>query len=303
MILEPPAKSQTELFANAAVARSQTRYVELANGETPYWVYPATKPSRGTILFVHGYRGTRQGVEPTVGALENYDCIVPELPGFGEAPPLQIEHSIENYADWLDSFVSAVKPEGDLSIFGHSFGTIVIGRYVTKFGKDNRLILMNPVSMPAMKGPRTILTKVSKVWYKIAATIPERAGRWMLGHPLVIWLVTEFLFKGNDPVLKGWIHAQHKRYFSTFANTRMVEEAFTASCEHNLTEYADSINQPVLLLCADQDDITSIEAQREAAKLYANATYVEMLGVGHLPHYERVEVVAKHTDEFITLNR
>ena len=47
----------------------------------------------------------------------------------------------------------------------------------------------------------------------------------------------------------------------------------------------------------------AIEAQREAAKLYANATYVEMLGVGHLPHYERVEVVAKHTDEFITLNR
>jgi pimeloyl-ACP methyl ester carboxylesterase len=83
----------------------------------------------------------------------------------------------------------------------------------------------------------------------------------------------------------------------------MAEEAFIASCSHNLTEYARSINQPVLLLCGDEDDITSIEAQREAATMYADATYVEMLGVGHLPHYERVEVVAKHTDEFITLNK
>lgn len=295
--------SQTESFANSAVGRAVKKSLKLANGDSPYWFYPATEPSRGSILFVHGYRGTRQGVEPIVGALAAYDCYVPELPGFGEAPPLHKEHSIENYTDWLKEFVDAVDIQGDLTLFGHSFGTIVIGRYVTKYGKDNRLALLNPVSMPAMRGPRRVMTKVSLAWYKVAARIPEKTGRWMLGHPLVVWLVTQVLYKGQDPILKAWIHAQHKTYFSTFANTRMAEQAFIASCSHNLTEYANQIKQPVLLLCADKDDITSIEAQREAAELYANATYVEMLGVGHLPHYERVHVVAQHTDEFITLNQ
>lgn len=293
--------SQTESFATSAVGRAEPKSQKLSNGESPYWFYPATEPRKGSILFVHGYRGTRQGVEPIVGALAAYDCYVPEVPGFGDAPALPVEHSIENYADWLNEFVEATNIQGDLTIFGHSFGTIVIGRYMTKFGKSNRLALLNPVSMPAMRGPRTIMTKVSLAWYKVAARIPEKAGRWMLGHPIVIWLVTEVLYKGNDPVLKAWIHKQHQAHFSRFANTRMAEQAFIASCSHNLTEYAAEINQPVLLLCGDKDDITSIEAQREAAALYANATYVEMLGVGHLPHYERVHVVAQHTDEFITL--
>ena len=295
--------SQTESFANSAAGRAQQKSIKLSNGESPYWFYPAVGERKGSILFIHGYRGTHEGVEPIVGALANYDCYVPEVPGFGASPMLPVEHTIENYADWVNELVESLKIEGDLSILGHSFGTIVLGRYVTKYSKTNRLVLLNPVSMPAMRGPRTIMTKVSLAWYKIAARIPERLGRWMLGHPIVIWLVTEVLYKGNDPVLKSWIHTQHKAHFSRFANTKMAEEAFIASCSHNLTEYARSINQPVLLLCGDEDDITSIEAQREAATMYADATYVEMLGVGHLPHYERVEVVAKHTDEFITLNQ
>ena len=88
-------------------------------------------------------------------------------------------------------------------------------------------------------------------------------------------------------------------YYEAAADKTKID----ASIAENLSEMAQKITQPVLLLCGDKDDITKIEAQRLAAALYDDATYVEMIGTGHLPHYERVEVVAQHTIEFIKLHQ
>jgi hypothetical protein len=228
---------------------------------------------------------------------------VPELPGFGIAEPLKMQHNLDNYSAWLTTLTKALDLSGDVTYFGHSFGTLLLGKHVLATGDKTRIVMLNPVSAWPMRGPRQFMAHVSLVWYRLAARIPEKAGRWMLGHSLVIWLITEFLYKADDPVLKSWIHTQHKLHFSRFANTKMAEEAFDASVAENLSEMAEKITQPVLLLCGDKDDITKIEAQRSAAALYANATYVEMIGTGHLPHYERVEAVAQHAIEFIKLHQ
>ncbi len=295
--------SRTEELANRASARAEYSEVETPFGTTPMWRYPATGNKIGSIVFVHGYRGTHEGVEPIVGGLEEFDCYVPELPGFGEATPLSSVHNLDNYTAWLTALTQTLNLSGDVTYFGHSFGTLLLGKHVLATGDKTRLVMLNPVSAWPMRGPRQFMAYVSLVWYRLAARIPEKSGRWMLGHPLVIWLVTEFLYKGNDPVLKAWIHNQHKLHFSKFANTKMAEEAFDASISENLSEMAENIHQPVLLLCGDKDDITKIEAQRSAAALYAEATYVEMIGTGHLPHYERVDVVAQHTIDFIKLHQ
>jgi len=70
-----------------------------------------------------------------------------------------------------------------------------------------------------------------------------------------------------------------------------------------LTEYAAKITQPALLICADQDDVTSIQAQRQTATLYPDATYVELARVGHLTHYERPVEIANHTRDFLVATK
>ncbi|MFM5903750.1 MAG: alpha/beta fold hydrolase [Microbacteriaceae bacterium] len=294
--------SVTEQFANSAIARSEQREIKTSFGKSPVWVYPASAKKLGSIVFVHGYRGTHEGVEPIVGALPEFDCYVPELPGFGHAEAMAVEHNLTNYSNWLDEFIKELKLSGDVTYFGHSFGTIILGKYIVNSSDKTRLALLNPVSAWPMRGPRKIMTKVSLVWYRLAARVPEGIGRWMLSHPIVIWLVTNMLYKGKDPVLKDWIHAQHKAHFSKFANAKMAEESFDASNAENMSEFSERIDQPVLLICADRDDITSIENQRKVAPTYKNATYVELLGTGHLPHYEHVATVAQHVREFVKIN-
>jgi pimeloyl-ACP methyl ester carboxylesterase len=62
---------------------------------------------------------------------------------------------------------------------------------------------------------------------------------------------------------------------------------------------ASSITTPVLLVAAHLDDITTIEVQREVARLYPNAKLVEIKNVGHLVHYEAPEQAASFISTFI----
>lgn len=288
---------------NALAATRAERFV--ANTPmvaTPYWLYTATEKSKGSIIMVHGYRGTHEGLAAIVGALPDFDCYVPDLPGFGESPALKVRHNIENYSLWLAEFVDALNLKGKATILAHSFGTIVVGSYAQSHDSEN-LILINPVSAPALSGPRTILSQLSRIYYRLAAVLPERAGRWLLSTKPIVWLVTEFMFIGKDKALKAWVDVQHQTYFSRFTSTKTAAEGFEASISNNLSDYAAKISSSVLLICAQQDDITSIEQQREAAKLYKNATYVELANVGHLTHYQSPNELAQHAREFIMVQR
>jgi pimeloyl-ACP methyl ester carboxylesterase len=237
-----------------------------------------------------------------VAALPDFDCYVADLPAFGESGPLQGEHSVENYSRWLEGFIKALKLNKSAAVLGHSFGTLVVGHYAIS-NSYHRIILVNPVSEPAMQGPRTIMTKLSRFYYRFSASRSPRFGRWLLALPPVVWLVTAVMFKSDDANLRRWVEGQHSTYFSRFTSAKTAAEGFEASIAHDLTEYAPSIRQKTLLICADQDDVTSIQAQRAAAELYSDATYVELTGVGHLTHYERPIEIAHHARDFLVATR
>ena len=289
-------------LAEIAFARSQSKRVLVSGLETPYWFYPAESKSRGQIVLVHGYRGTHEGLAAIVASLVDFDCFVPDLPAFGEAEPLRVQHTIENYSTWLEGFVSGLKLDKSAAILGHSFGTLVVGCFASA-NSTHRVILVNPVSEPAMQGPRTVMTKLSRFYYRFSAARSPKFGRWLLSLAPVVWLVTAVMFKGHDRQLRNWVKHQHSTYFSRFASAKTAAEGFEASIAHNLTEYAPKIKQPTLLICADQDDVTSIQAQRQTAALYADATYVELTGVGHLTHYERPVEIATHTRDFLAATK
>ncbi len=56
------------------------------------------------------------------------------------------------------------------------------------------------------------------------------------------------MLKTHDRGMRRWMHDQHDRYFSAFANRTSVLEAFDASVSTDVTEYADRIDVPVLMI-------------------------------------------------------
>ncbi len=275
----------------------QRHEISVLGGTTAYWTYgPRDAPI--TLIAVHGFRGEHHGLEPVVAYLDGIRVISPDLPGFGETPPLPgRRHSLDTYAQWLTAFAAAVAPGAE--ILGHSFGSIVVSAAVAGGLPAPRMVLINPIGAPALEGPRGILTRLAVLYYWAGAKLPRRLGEALLRSRLVVRVMSASMAKTRDQALRAFIHEQHDTYFSRFADRDVLHDAFVASVSNDVRPFAARIAQPTLLIAAERDDITPIEAERELQKRFADAELVEIADVGHLIHYETPEPAAAAITRFL----
>jgi pimeloyl-ACP methyl ester carboxylesterase len=274
------------------------REASVLGGTTAYWTY-GRDDAATTIIAVHGFRGEHHGLEPVVAHLPGHRIVSPDLPGFGETAPLPGRtHDLATYAEWLEAFVAAVAPGA--VVLGHSFGSIVASAAVARGLPTPRLILVNPIGAPALEGPRGILTRLAVFYYRAGARLPERLGEALLRSPVIVRVMSVSMAKTRDPELRRFIHDQHDTYFSRFADRDVLHDAFVASVSHDVREFAPRISQPTLLVAAQEDDITPIEAERHLQTLFPDAVLVEIPDVGHLIHYETPEPAAQAIRRFLS---
>lgn len=268
----------------------------LPTGIVPYRTYG--DDAAPEVVMVHGLRGDHHGLEPIVSHLPGLRVVVPDLPGFGEAPPLLgRRHDLPGYAAWTRTFVEAVAPGA--ALLGHSFGSIVAAHAVAAGLAVPRLVLLTPIAGSALAGPRRVLTRATVVVHHLAGALPERVGTGLLRSRPFTRIASAAMVKTPDRALRRWIHAEHDRFFGGFADRATLLEAFTASVSHGVDEVAASITAPVLVVAAELDDITAVAEQRRLAALFPDARLELVGGTGHLVHYERPDAVAELVSGFL----
>ncbi|MDR6868246.1 pimeloyl-ACP methyl ester carboxylesterase [Microbacterium resistens] len=295
----PVPSPYAERLCRTPVERGE---VEVLGGTTAYWTYGPSDPGDGTptVVAVHGFRGDHHGLEPVVAYLPGVRVIMPDLPGFGETAPLPDRvHDIEAYADWLRAFVAEVAPGA--VVLGHSFGSIVSSAAVAGGLETPRLILVNPIGAPALEGPKGFMTRLAILYYALGARLPRGMGTALLRHPLIVRVMSITMAKTGDRGLRRFVHDQHDRFFSRFADRDVLRDAFVASVSHDVREFAPRIEVPTLLVAAQRDDITPIEAERRLVGLFPQARLDEIAGVGHLIHYETPAEAAGVIRRFLRL--
>ena len=258
--------------------------VAVAGGTTAYWSY-GPEDAETTIIAVHGFRGEHHGLEPVVAYLPGFRVIMPDLPGFGETAPLPGRvHDLDAYVSWLREFAERVAPGA--VILGHSFGSIVVAAAVARGLETPRLVLVNPIGTPALEGPKGLMTRLAVLYYAAGARLPRPLGTALLRSRAIVRVMSLAMVKTSDGALRRFVHDQHDRYFSRFADRDVLRDAFVASVSHDVREFAGGIRVPTLLIAAQQDQITPIEAERALAAMFEDARLHEIAGVGHLVHYE-----------------
>lgn len=263
----------------------------------PYRTYgDVTAPP---LVMLHGLRGDHHGLEPIVAHLSGFHVVVPDLPGFGEAPPLTSgTHDLAGYAAWTSAFIRTVAPGA--ALLGHSFGSIVAAAAVADGLAVPRLVLVTPVAGSALAGPRQVMTKATVLVHRLCAALPERLGSAVLRSRLFTRVASVAMVKTPDRELRRWIHAEHDRYFGGFADRRVLMEAFGASVSHGVDESAARILIPTLLIGTELDDITAPAEQRRLAAVFPDARLEVLDGTGHLVHYERPDAVAALITAFLS---
>ena len=280
MAIESPYEA---LLAAMPIERHE---IEVLGSTTRYWIY-GDPAATTTIVVAHGYRGEHHGLEPVIAQLPGVRWIGPDLPGFGESSPLtEVAHDIPGYAAWLEAFMGVLGLSDSAILLGHSFGSIISSRALADGLTPRGLILVNPIAISGLDGPNRLATAVTVKFYRLAGRLPERIGTWMLRHWIVTQFVSSAMVKTKDKNLRRWIHREHHTFFGRFATRDVVVEAFEASISTHVGEVAELITVPSLLVAAELDEITPIDAVRGLQKKLPDARLTVLPGVGHLIHYE-----------------
>ncbi len=289
-----------DLLASVPV---RTASLSVLGSTTHYWVY-GDDDAAETMVAVHGFRGDHHGLEPVVANLAGLRIISPDLPGFGDSTPMTgPQHDVAGYAVWLDAFVAGLELSEPPVVLGHSFGSIIAAAAVAGGLSTPRLILVNPIAAPALKGPKAAMTALAVFYYSAGAKLPRRLGYAVLSSRVVTRIMSQVMVTTKSPSLRRWIHDQHRTYFSRFSDRDTMLTAFRASTANNVQEFAPKIAVPTLLIAAGDDPITTVADERRLRDQLADAQLHVLDGVGHLIHYERPREAAELIVSFLGAGR
>jgi pimeloyl-ACP methyl ester carboxylesterase len=274
-----------------------------------YWDYPAVasespnEPAAPVIFMVHGFRGDHHGLQRIVDGLRRHRVVVPDLPGFGGSEALAGTHDTAAYARFVLHSLNVLGLGPETVLLGHSFGSVIAARFAAEHPRRTAaLVLVNPICEPALEGSSRFASRAAELYYAAGARLPEGAGLALLGNPLIVRAMSAFMAKTKDPGTRAYIHDQHARYFSAFAERRVVLEAFRASISGTVRDSAAALSGPVLLIAAELDDLGSVEGQRRLAAMIRGARLEVLPGTGHLVHYEKPFEAAALISAFLKEN-
>lgn len=278
---------------------TEPQTLQILGSNVHYWVFHDDKPK--TIIMIHGFRGTHHGLHDIIRALPQYRIVIPDLPGFGQSTPMvDTPHDISGYTEFVRQFIQKQNLPQKPTLLGHSFGSIITSSFAAAHGDMiDKLILVNAIATPALKGPRALSSFGAKMYYQLGAKLPEKAGQKLLSSKTMVKATSVVLTKTKDKALKKDIHRHHIEHFSSFHNRNTLLEAFNASINHNVLEYAPHIHTPTLLIAGTLDDIAPVEGQIKLNNTLPDARLAIIEHVGHLIHREAPADAAEIMGEFL----
>ena len=261
----------------------------------------STSPRNPTIILIHGFRGTHHGLSLIAKNLKGYSVIVPDIPGFGVGKQLA-HYSIDDYVTWLHMFIRQQKLAQPPILLGHSFGSIICAAYAASYPQTiSQLVLVNPIATLALEGHSKIASNVVLAYYRFGAWLPPNLGKRWLSAKVIIRGMSIAMAKTKNASLRRYIHRQHDTYFSRFHSPQSLNEIFTTSISHSVSEYAPRITSRTLLIAGTLDTIAPLSTQYALVKKFPNARLRVIKNVGHLTHYESPAIVARYIHDFTKL--
>ncbi len=138
-----------------------------------YKAYYTDEGQGEPILFLHGWGSSVDAFARMVIPLkEKFRCIRVDLPGFGKSEPLREAFTLEDYCNFVKSFIKALNLENPI-MFGHSNG----GRITLKMCSEGRvspkkIVLFGSAGLRSKKSMKSrVRTRTFKI-IKGALTLP-----------------------------------------------------------------------------------------------------------------------------------
>jgi 3-oxoadipate enol-lactonase len=223
------------------------------------------------LVLLHSLLSDRTSFEPLVGRIAGERrLILVNLPGFGASPPAG--PALGDYADAIAGVFDDLALPPATDVLGNGLGGFVAlnlaSRHRARFA---RMVLVGSAIAFADAGRATFRALAGKVEESGMAAVTDAAMRRMFpdefiaANPEVV-AGREAVFKGIDP--------------------RVFASACRALAALDLSAELARIANPTLIVVGAEDQATPPALGRALANRLANATLVELPGLGHCPHIQ-----------------
>jgi pimeloyl-ACP methyl ester carboxylesterase len=244
------------------------------------------------VLLVHGFPLDHTMWSAQIDALAG-QCrvIAPDLRGFGESslrfgkPDLAI--SMEEYADDLNELLDELEIREPVVLAGFSMGGYIAWQFLRKFAGRVRALIQCDTKAAA----DTDETRAGRI--KMAENVAE----WGSGR--VAEMMGPKLFAPSTFETKPHLVAAVRHVVETTKPAAIAAAQRGMAERPDMTSFLPKISVPTLVLCGAQDAISPPAEMKSIAAAIPNATYVEIVGAGHMTTMEGPEAVNAALKDFL----
>ncbi len=274
--------------------KTGSTFLETPDGFVHYQL--GGSPNGEVVVFIHGFSMPLFIFEPLAKLLEKegYRTLRIDLFGRGLSDRPNAKYDPDLFKRQILNTLNGLKIQGPVNLVGTSMGGIVVSRFaLDEPQRVKRLVLIAPAGFP-MELP--LIGKITRL-------------PW----------IGEYLMKtfGDRTLLKGTKTSFYNmekfpdfdRQFSEQMEIKGFKKAILSSLrnmklESFLDEYKllGELKMPKLLIWGREDKVVPFSNSQLALDVLPNTVFFPLDALGHVPHYEAPEVVAKGLLAFLKKN-
>ena len=228
------------------------------------------------ILWLHGWGQDHQSfnkIEPFFKDVEN---VLFDFPGFGKSPPPSEVWGTNDYAEFIEKNLQE-EPKKETYIIGHSFGCRVALKFAHKFPQKVKGLIL--ISAAGLKRKRSLPFKLKAFSLKIVGKIA---------------CLLDILFKTKFKQLYSIKLGSHD-----YRNANgIMKKIFVKIISEDLSEIAQKIKAPTLLIYGTEDQETPPELGKCYNDFLTNSEYIELPNFNHY----NILSIGKHQLQNIIVN-
>jgi pimeloyl-ACP methyl ester carboxylesterase len=230
---------------------------------------------RPVLLFLHGWGGAKDSWDPLRAALSDIDAeiLTPDLPGFGEQPDPSKPWTVDDYADWAESWLRVHRRStGPLFVVGHSHG----GRIAMKMALRGNTPIAHLV-LCASAGIRR-----SRHFKRIVGLTLAKTGKLFLRLPGI---------RALEPVGKKLLYKLVRVHDYERANPVMRQTLINVTAE-DFRPYLQHIAVPTDIVWGEDDGMTPVADARVLHEGIKDSALHVYPGVRHKVHKDKAPEIA-----------
>jgi pimeloyl-ACP methyl ester carboxylesterase len=229
------------------------------------------------VVVLHGWGDQARGLHSLTEALaNNYNVVIPDLPGFGGTGAPPTTWGLDDYAGFVGGFLNKLAVKKVYAFVGHSNGGAIAIRGLAQGSLHaERLVLLASAGIRAeYKGRVKAVRYVTKLGKALSTPLPAATK-------------TKLRQKVYKTVGSDMLVAEH------------LQETFKRVVTDDVQADAAQLQLPTLLIYGEKDTQAPLYYGEKFHELIADSTLEVLPGVGHFPHLERPIEVTKAIQEFL----